>query len=264
MGYEQIIYEKEDGVAIITLNRPETLNALTDKMMREIGGVLDEVATDEEVKVVILTGSGRGFCPGGDLVTGELDLFSNIRHFKIKPFGRWTDLVLKIHSFEKPLIAAVNGHAAAGGYSLACLCDFRIASENAKFTCPQTRIGASADGGISYLLPRIVGVAKALELAYTADTIDAQEAYRIGLVSRVVPHEQLLTEVKKLALRIAKGPSVAIELTKKVILAGLRTDDISTALAHEVWAVNVLQNTDDLQEGLAAFREKRPPHFKGR
>lgn len=263
MAYHHILFEETEGVATITLNRPEALNALTDIMMHEVVEVLEKIALNDELKVVVLTGAGTAFCSGADLKGGMSDI-SDARYLRIKPLGHYTDLMLHIARFEKPLIAAVNGHAAGGGYSLALACDFRIASENAKFTVVQARIGVIPDGGITYLLPRVVGVARALELMYTADTINATEAKEIGLVNRVIPADQLSDEVTKLALRIARGPSTAIELAKKAVYAALQTDDIATALAYETWAISVLWRGADMQEGMAAFLEKRPPKFTGK
>lgn len=263
MTYEYVTLEKEEGVAIITLNRPERLNSLGAKIMDELTAATEEIANDDQVRVVVLTGAGRGFCGGADLVEPS-PFATEERYLRIKPMARFSNLMLHLRSLEKPVIAAVNGIAAGGGFSLAACCDIRIASESARFSAIFVKRALVPDMGLTYLLPRLVGTSKALELMFTGDIIDAQEAKEIGLVSKVVPADQLLDEAKKLAGRIANGPPIAIELAKKAVYAAEGTNDFATALAYESWAQGVCIASEDAQEGVKSFLEKREPVFKGK
>ena len=267
MAFETILFEKEDGIAIITLNRPDRLNALSRQMGGELTEAIEDVVNDENVRVLLLTGAGRGFCSGAD--TGGQEeraamraagqrIVTN-RHSQVAPITPSVTL----HKMEKPTICAVNGVAVAIGLSLALGCDIRIASENARFGALWVRRGLIPDGGGTYYLPRIVGTSRALELMYTGDIIDAREADRIGLVSRVVPQEELMPEAKKLAGRIAKGPAVALELTKRSVYKAL-TNTLESQLDYELWGQGVCYATEDHQEAIQSVIEKRDPVFKGR
>ncbi len=263
MGYEYIIYEKEEGVATITLNRPERLNALGVQNVDELTAVIEEIATDDEVKAVILTGNGRGFCTGADLAGPGSPLLKKERHIRVKPLAGYGKLFLCIKNLEKPVIAAVNGIAAGAGFSLAMICDIRIASENAGFSSIFVKIGAAPDTCLCYTLPRVVGKAKALEMMFTGDTVEAKEAKELGIVSKVVPVDQLLAEAKELAGRIAKGPSLAIDITKKLVNAAEEINNFDAIFAYEAWAFEVLIKSEDLIEGTTAFLQKREAKFKG-
>jgi len=265
MSYQDAILEKEGGVAILILNRPDRLNALNARLMTEIANAVTEVDEDDEMKVLIITGAGRGFCSGADLIpspsTGERVMPG--RRLLLEPMGGFGRIARVLASTDKPTIAAVNGVAAGAGFSIAVACDIRIASENARFSAIFVRRALVPDTGITYFLPRIVGISKAVELCITGDIIDAVEAERIGLVSKVVPHDDLIKEAKELATRLAKGPSVSIELAKRSVYKGLE-NDLATQLAYETWAYNVAIQTEDVQEGRRSFVEKREPVFKGR
>lgn len=268
MNYENILYSKEEGIATLTLNRPDKLNALDAKILQEMVRAIDEAREDDEVKVLIITGVGRGFCSGADLtspVRGTDPKQPGItRPTRLEPFVGFGALSKRLRNFHKPAIAAINGLTTGGGLTVACLCDVRIASENARFSAIFVRRGLVADMGTTYLLPRIVGIEKALELMWTGDIIDAKEAERIGLVGKVVPHEELMTAARGLATRLAKGPSIAIELMKRMVYEGLEADSFALQIAYEGWAQEMCYLTEDIEEGFKSFIEKREPKFKGK
>ena len=267
MQPEQVIYEKADGIATITLNRPERMNAFTRQMLDEWYAALQDAHLDPEVRAVILTGSGRGFCTGADVGAGaagalmqrERSLAEN-RNFLRDSVQRIPRLVAQM---DKPYIAAVNGAAVGAGMDMASMCDIRVASENARFGMTYVRMGLVPGDGGCYYLPRIVGVAKALELIWTGEIIDAQEALRIGYVSAVVPQEELMPYTREFAMRLARGPAVAIQLAKRLVYRGLRTS-AEEALEAAQQAILITQSTEDAREGPRAFVEKREPQFKGR
>lgn len=263
MRYEDVIFEKEEGIATVTLNRPDRLNAFSPQMRVSLFRIIEEVSDDDEVRVLIITGAGRGFCTGydwkdrGSLNPAELGLGNR---YRLDPLG-W--LGLKVHSLDKPTIAAVNGTAAGGGFALALACDFRIASEEARMGPVFVRRGLSLDWGVSYFLPRLVGLSKALEIAITGDMVDAREAERIGLVNRLVPEKDLMNETRAFAAKIAKGPPIAIKLSRRSIYRAQQMDLVQT-LDYESYALGICFQTEDLQEGVQAFLEKREPHYKGK
>ena len=264
MGYETIILDKEEGIATMTLNRPEKLNAVSPAMWWELSKAIEEVRTDSEIRVLIVTGADPGFCAGADVVEtltlalpGEAP--PRTREQMKEPVGI---AGLRFAQLQKPTLAAVNGVAAGMGFSFALACDIRIASEKARFTNVFVRTGLIPDNGLTYFLPRLVGLAKALELMYTGDRIDAKEAERIGLVNQVVPHDDLLRVTKDMAKRIAQGAPMALELTKWATTRALNTD-LEQLILLETYAQKVCLETEDFQEGLKAFMEKRPPVFKG-
>lgn len=271
MAYEAITLEKESGIATLTLNRPVVLNALNPVLLADIAQAIDEVEEDDEQKVLILTGAGRGFCSGADLsspIPGSPEAAANAaarqgRRLKTLPFAGFGRVALRLRAMSKPTIAAVNGVATGAGFSLALGCDIRIASEAARFSAIFVRRALVADTGATYLLPRIIGTARAMELMFTGDFVDAHEAERIGLVSRVVPPDQLMPAAKELAMKIAKGPSVSIELMKRMVYDGLEANNFAASLAYEGWAQSVCHLTEDTKEGRLAFQEKREPNFKG-
>ncbi|MBM3166900.1 MAG: enoyl-CoA hydratase [Chloroflexi bacterium] len=268
MAYETIILEKSDGIATLTLNRPGKLNSLDHTILQEMVKAIDDVREDDEAKVLVITGAGRAFCSGADLTSeiyGTDPKQPGInRPFKLEPFVSFGTVMKRLRNFHKPVIAAINGVVAGGGLGMACLCDIRIASEQSKFSAIFVRRALVGDCGTTYTLPRLVGVQKALELMWTGDMIDAREAERIGLVSRVVPHDQLMTAVREMATKIARGPSVAIELMKKMVYEGLEADNFSSSIAYEGWAQEMCLLTDDTKEAMNAFLEKREPKFSGK
>ncbi len=263
MSYSDILYGVEDQIATITFNRPERMNAMGGALVEETVEALLAAQADNDVRVIIITGAGgRAFSAGGDLqrIAGSYELTANERRQGLQ---RTQQLIHTIRRVEKPVIAAVNGAAAGGGCDIALACDIRIASDKARFGEVFARIGLFPGTGGTYLLPRVVGIAKALELIWTADMIDAQEAERIGLVSRVVPDDDLMSEARGLATRLAQGPPLAIALAKSAVYHGLDLD-IHSALEYAATAESITLTSEDHREGLQAFREKRQPIFRAR
>jgi len=261
MAYQSFIYEVEDGIATVRLNNPEKLNALTFKTYEELERLTRESAGDPSVKVLVLTGNGRGFCSGGsvDDIIGKL---VEMKGDALYRFTRMTcDVVRNMRALKKPIIAAINGIAAGAGAMLALASDFRIASERARFAFLFIKVGLSgADMGALYLLPRIVGETKAVELLFLGESIDAQEAYRIGLVNRVVPHENLMDETYALARRLKERPLYALGVTKELLNREAHLD-LEQALELEARAQAQCMEMPDFQEGYRAFVEKRAPLF---
>ncbi|HEY48545.1 MAG TPA: enoyl-CoA hydratase/isomerase family protein [Dehalococcoidia bacterium] len=273
MPYQMVRLEKVDGVAIITLNRPEKLNAFNMEMTAEIDMALDEAAQEKEVKAIILTGAGRTFSTGIDLnwaatVRGDEELpsmASTVRGRMVTHGEKsFMTVVLKIQNMPKPVIAAINGIAMGGAFVLALACDLKIASENAEFSMPQVKRGLIPDGAGTYLLPRAVGLTKALELALICDSIDGREAERIGLVNKVVPHDSLMAAAREMATKIANNAPLAVAMTKAAMYKGIQEHDVAAHMDYEVYIMNILFATEDFQEGISSIWEKREPIFKGR
>jgi 2-(1,2-epoxy-1,2-dihydrophenyl)acetyl-CoA isomerase len=252
--------EVDDGVATLTLDRPEALNALTVPVKVALHEALESIAADRSVRAVILTGAGRAFCAGQDLAERERP---DAAPLEIEVRERYNPIIRALRSMGQPVIAAVNGGAAGAGASLAFACDLRIAAEEARFILAFGRIGLVPDSGATWFLPRIVGPAKAAEMALVGDPVDAAEALRIGLVSRVVPASELLTEARSLADRLAAGAPLATALTKGALQRVL-TIDLDEALDGEAKLQGIAGASADHAEGLAAFRQKRNPRFGGR
>lgn len=263
MDYQDIIYTKENGIATITLNRPDKMNAFTPEMMDSMYRAVDDARKDDEIKVLVLTGTGRAFCSGADVkaMAQRLRQPDQGQERKI-PEAERVSLYLLFQKCEKPVIAAVNGVAVGGGLDLACACDIRIASDRARFAELFIRRGMIPAAGGTYFLPRLVGIDKALELIWTGDMVDAKEALRIGLVTMVVPHDELEHATLDLAEKLAKGPSRAIQMSKRVVYEGLDMD-LETTLKHVAAAVKEITQTRDHEEGAKAFVEKREPVFRG-
>ncbi len=266
MDHEHLIYTKEEGIATITLNRPQKLNAFTTAMYRGLLEALEEAARDDEVRVLVITGTGRAFCVGADVKGLEEGL---AKHPKPSAQPKsLTDTVRKLLTFplqrmDKPVIASINGIAAGGGLDTACACDIRIASERATFSSIFVRRGLVPTMGGTYFLPRLIGIDKACEFIWTGDLIDAREAERIGLVTKVVPHDELEAATWELATKLVKGPPLAIASAKKLIYNSLDTD-LESALKDVIQEYTTLSQTEDHREALRAFLEKREPVFKGR
>ena len=260
MGYQTLLYERSGAIATITLNRPDARNALDFVMRRELAAALDEVEADAAARVLILTGAGGHFCAGGDVKT-----MREKRHTAAEGRARVELLnkaITRLVDFPKPTIAMVDGYAVGAGTNLALCCDLVIASDRAKFGELFWKIGLVPDGGGTWLLPRVVGMARAKELIFTADVIDAAEADRIGLVNRVVPVSELEKTTRALAEKIAAGPPAVLKLAKHM-LHRAATSDLPSALDLEAYSQGLAISSEDHQEGLAAFFDKRPPRFTG-
>ena len=264
MSYKCLLYEVKDGVATLTMNRPERLNALGDTLREDLQDAVTRASEDPEVRVMILTGAGRGFCSGGDVkAMNERRESGGARPVMDKVAPGRDQTVQALRDAPKPVLAAVNGAAAGAGMNIALCCDVRLASTAAKFSQAFVRRGLHPDWGGTYFLPRIVGTAKACELIFTGDVIDAHEALRLGIVSAVHAPEALMPAAHALARKIADGPPIAIRLAKRAIYHNLEAD-LRQSLEFETYAQNICQETDDAAEGIRAFVEKRPPSFRGR
>ena len=261
MSYSSFVFENNDGIATIRLNDPERLNALTFQTYGDLEKIMAEMAHDSTVKVVMLTGTGKGFCSGGrvDDIIGPLLKMKGDELYK---FTRMTCNVVKnMRNLKKPIIAAVNGIAAGAGAMLMLASDLRIFSDKARAAFLFVKVGLSgSDMGALYLLPRIVGLGKATELIYFGDTIDAQEAHRIGLANRVVPGDTLMDEACKWANRLKDGPLYALGVTKELLEYEANVN-LETALEMEAMAQARCMETPDFVEGYNAFIEKRPLRF---
>ncbi len=260
MTYQTLLFDVRDGVAVITINRPDKLNALNDQVMAELADVAQRLATDDDIRGAILTGAGpKAFVAGADI--GDLA--------KQGPFDgkaralRGQAVLRRLETCGKPVIAAVNGFALGGGCELAMACHLRIASEHAKFGQPELKLGIAPGYGGTQRLPRLVGKGVALQLILTGETIDAREAHRIGLVNKVVPSAELLAEAEKLLRSIlAMGP-LAVRLALEAVDQGLEMS-LDEGLLLEANHFGLLAATRDMKEGLGAFLEKRTPKFEGR
>ena len=256
MSEEPILVEIKDGVCWITLNRPDKLNSIDSETMRRLYEVLDEVEDDQRVRCVVIRGSGRAFSAGADV--DELMKLTPEEAEEISRRGHET--MVKIYSMPKPVIAAINGYALGGGCELASACDIRIASEKARFGQPEIKLGIIPGWGGTQLLARLIGVGRAMELILTGRIIDAEEAYKIGLVNKVVPHERLEEEVSELAKALASGAPIAMAEAKRLVNMG---GPLDRGLEEEAEAFGRLFATEDSKEGFKAFKEKRTPSFKG-
>ncbi|MFB3812622.1 MAG: enoyl-CoA hydratase/isomerase family protein [Terriglobales bacterium] len=262
MESRTVLWEKSDGIGLVTLNRPEKFNALNRELMLDITRILQEAGADDAVKIVIVTGAGKAFCAGGDLMRHPCFETDDpvVRQEYVKEGGR---ISLTLHRLPKPTIAAVNGAAAGAGMDLALACDIRIASDQARFSEAFVRAGLMPDMGGTWFLPRLVGLGKALELIFTGDTIDAQEAARIGLVNHVVPHDELMSNVMAMARRLAAGPTQSYKLAKWAVYRGLELD-YEAAAEHEMFGQNLLLGTEDVKNATRAFAQKAKPVFSGK
>ena len=261
MGYEDIIYDKDEGTVLITLNRPDSLNALSARLAKELIQVADDIATDDAVRVLVITGNGRAFSAGADLkeamAQAEASLAAGLAQGKPLP------LFTSIAGIKKPVIAAINGLALGGGCELALACDLRIASTEAMFGFAEIKIGAIPAGGGTIRSPRLIGPANAKELLFFGDPISADEAQRIGLVNKVVAPESLLDEAKKWAKKLAVRPPLALKAAKSCVDVGMQMP-LPAAIEFEAREAAILMKTEDSLEGTKSFIEKRRPEFKGK
>lgn len=277
MSEDVLIDKRDDGVALITLNRPKSLNAMGGMLMPMLADFLADCASDRNVRCVVLTGAGRAFCAGGDvkgMAAGRDAILTGgdngANRSPAAMLARGVEMLREsqrrtsgvLHTMPKPTIAMVNGHAVGAGLSLALACDIRVASDRAKLGTIFRNVGFSGDFGGSYFLPRLVGNGKARELYFTGEMLDAEEAYRIGMVNRVVPHDQLEAETMALAARLASGPTLAYARMKENLN---RAEDCGmlTALDQEALNMQLSGMTNDHREAAKAFVEKRQPTFTG-
>ncbi|MFZ5632259.1 MAG: enoyl-CoA hydratase-related protein [Bacillota bacterium] len=260
MSYENLILEKEENIALITINRPKVLNALNADLLKELEAVVDEIEQDDQVRVVIITGAGdKAFVAGADIA-----FMSKLSPLEAKSFAQLGQRVFsKIENMSKPVIAAVNGFALGGGNELAMACDLRIASEKAKFGQPEVQLGLIAGFGGTQRLSRIVNPGLAKEILFTADQYDAGSAHKIGLANHVVPDGELLDFCRGMAKRIAARGPVAVRLSKEAVNQGLNMD-LDKAIALEADLFGLVFTTEDRKEGIAAFLEKRKPAFNNK
>jgi 2-(1,2-epoxy-1,2-dihydrophenyl)acetyl-CoA isomerase len=256
---ETLLRDTDDGILTLTLNRPDALNSFTVAMKEELLAALRAAARERSVRVVVLTGAGRAFSAGQDLKErqspGVADLGTELR-------VRYNPIVLAMRRLEKPVIGAINGVAAGAGCSIALACDIRLASERASFIEVFGRVGLVPDTGSTWFLPRLVGPARAAEMIFTAEPVDAATAERIGLVNRVVPAEQLMDEARTLARKLAAAPPLALALAKRALNRALESG-LEDALEYEAQLQSIAGRSRDHVEGVAAFVEKRAPRFTG-
>lgn len=262
MHEKHVLYEIKDNIALITLNRPETKNAFSPEMIRLWREYLEKAKKDDSVRVIVVTGKGDTFCSGGDIkdmAEGKL------RSWDMKRF-LWDGvhrIVLTLEDLDKPVIAAINGAAMGAGLDMALMCDLRVVSEKAKLAESYIMMGLVPGDGGAYYLPRLVNIAKALELLLTGDVLTAEEALKLGIVNTVVPHEHLMEETMKLAKKIAGKPPLAVRMMKRAVHQA-QTSTLRTHLDYISSQLSLLSETDDHVEAAKAFLEKRKPHFTGK
>ena len=258
-SYENILVERRERVAIITINRPEKRNALNIQTRAEGAAALDELAADDSVRVVIFTGAGdKAFIAGADIAE-----FAERTALTQREVMLQRGLFNAVDSFPKPIIAMVNGYCLGGGCEVALACDIRIASESASFGQPEINLGIIPGGGGTQRLTRLVGEGKAMEMILSGEIINAQEAYRLGLVNQVVPADQLLTKTMEIANRIAEKSPIAVRFAKEAVKLASRSN-LDEGLRREVDLFALCFSSEDKDEGVRAFLEKRKPEFKGR
>ncbi|MEO0124270.1 MAG: enoyl-CoA hydratase-related protein [candidate division WOR-3 bacterium] len=257
MAYKNIIVEVADKIAILKVNRPEVLNAVNTETILEIESAMKEFNDDKDVRVIIITGEGKSFVSGSDI--SRLAQMDSLAAREYSQIGQ--RVLSLIENMEKPVIAAVNGYALGSGCEIAMACDIRIASEKAKFGQPEVKLGLIPGHAGTQRLARLVGIGKAKELIFTGDLIDAQEAYNIGLVNKVVSADNLLEEAKNIAKKIIEnaGPN-AVKIAKTVLNRGIDSN-LQTANSYETEAFSILFSTEEAKEGMKAFLEKRKPNW---
>ncbi len=259
MSYETLIVQIEEGIATVTLNRPNVLNALSNQVFGELAEVATQLANDDSVRVVIITGGDKVFAAGADINQMATATAVDVATSE-KPSHKAFRI---IENMPKPVIAAVAGYALGGGCELTLVADVRIAADNAQFGLPEIKLGILPGAGGTQRLPRLIGAGKAKELIFSGDFISAEEALRVGLVNKVVPADQLFEEARKMAKRFANRGAIALCMAKSAVNEGLRMD-LEAGLQYEHKCFSLLFATEDQKEGMKAFMEKRPAKFQGR
>jgi 2-(1,2-epoxy-1,2-dihydrophenyl)acetyl-CoA isomerase len=266
MEFKTILFDIRDHVAKITINRPERMNGYSEPMLKDLMAAIDVARQDDDIRVLVITGTGRAFCAGGD-ISGAPDTRSR---FHGHPMGHLLEmregfhqLVLSLTRFDKPVIAAINGAAVAGGLTLALCCDFRIASDEARLGDTALKFGLLCDEGGAYFFPRVMGLDRALKMTMLSEVYDAKTALELGLVTEVVPHAKLAERADELARRLADGPPLAIRTAKRMMYKQLEMTLVN-ALEDAALNVMITNPSEDVREGTRAFKEKRKPNFKGR
>ena len=265
MNYETIIIKKEEHIATITMNRPDKMNALNTRMLQEMVAAIDEIARDDDVRVVVLTGAGRVFCSGADISEGgkasglsgtPVEMHHNVRN-------SYQKVALGLQRLEKPTIAMVNGAAVGAGCDFAFACDMRVGSEKARFRNGFVRVGLIPGGGGTWLYTRLMGLGRGLEFLFTGDFLEAEEAERIGVLNKIVPDHDLERGTTELAQKIAKNPPLAVQMSKMMAYKALDTD-LEAALEQAAACQALALSSEDHREGVNAFMEKREAQFRGR
>lgn len=259
-----LLVEKNEGVCLITLNRPDKLNAFNDELSFQLIDALKEAEKDASVRAVVITGAGRGFCSGQDLANRKFSDATESRPSLSESIRRrYNPMVIRIRKMEKPVIAAVNGVAAGAGSSLALACDLRVVAENASFIQSFAKVGLVPDSGATFILPRLLGPTKAFELMLSADKLEARQAFEMGIINKLVPQEKVLEEALSWAKQLAKGPTKAFGLSKRAFNAAI-FPDLEERLEYEAHMQEIAGRSDDFQEGVNAFLEKRQPAYTGK
>jgi 2-(1,2-epoxy-1,2-dihydrophenyl)acetyl-CoA isomerase len=256
-----LVSTSADGVRTITLNRPERLNAVNPRLAEELPAAMHEAAIDDAVRVVVITGSGRGFCAGLDLAE-PVPIDTGTRAMRLDPYywvGRWVQSITRC---EKPVIAAINGAAAGAGFGLALACDLRLLQADAKCTAGYVRRGLSPDAGVTWMLPRLIGHARAMDIVLTGRDVSATEAETIGLATAVLPAASFADDVARYASQLASGPPIAVALTKRLMMASADAT-LDAQLREELIHIKTCFATADVREAMVAFKEKRMPQFRG-
>jgi enoyl-CoA hydratase/carnithine racemase len=262
MDENHVLYTKQDGIATITLNRPDAKNAFSNEMISLWNSYLKEAKEDGSVRVIVVTGNGDTFCSGGDIrdmAEGKLRSW-DMKNFLWEGVHR---IVLTMEDLDKPVIAAINGAAMGAGMDMAIMCDLRVSSEKAKFAESYIMMGLVPGDGGAYFLPRLLGTSKALELLLTGDVLSAQDALNLGIVNRVVPHESLMEETMKLVKKIASKPPLAVRMMKRAVYQA-QTSTLRAHLDYISSQLSLLSETEDHREAALSFLEKRKPNFKGK
>ncbi|MCK4494969.1 MAG: enoyl-CoA hydratase/isomerase family protein [Candidatus Aminicenantes bacterium] len=258
--YQTLIYEKKENIGVLTINRPQRMNAISNELTSELKKFLDEIENDDELRVLVITGAGdKAFVAGADineLVDRDALIGRRVSRQRQEIFSR-------IENLHVPAIAAINGYALGGGLELALACSIRVCSDKAQFGAPEVKLGIIPGDGGTQRLPRLVGLGRAMEMILTGDFIDAEEAYRIGLVNKIFPHEELMEKAMELAKKIASRPPLAVRYAKETVNRSLEGSTVS-GFALESFLHALSCTTEDKKEGVSAFLEKRKGKFKGR